>query len=269
MLGLDQLLPLARVVNDAKVDDHHAIIPTDIAHDVSAFTPDERAGLRPPRVGALAVPPAGPLCAHHDRHRGRGRASAHAARSRSRPAGEASTASRSPTPRSKTRTPRARASSSSLEQGQEVRCAQAEAEAKEPKPPPRFTEATLLSSMETAGKLVDDEERLREAMKERGIGTPATRAEIIETLIRREYIERAGKDLQPTPKGMSVVTMLEEHRSPRAELSGDWGEAAGHRARQRRPLSLHGRHRRLREDDRRAGSRASVSLTTRSARTSA
>ena len=54
--------------------------------------------------------------------------------------------------------------------------------------------------METAGKLIDDEE-LREAMKESGLGTPATRAETIETLIRREYIERVGKDLQPTPKG--------------------------------------------------------------------
>src|ERR671922_270631 len=88
-------------------------------------------------------------------------------------------------------------------------------------PPPRYTEATLLSGMETAGKLVDDEE-LREAMKERGLGTPATRAEIIETLIRREYVERAGKDLQPTPKGMSVVTMLEEHPITSAELTGDW-----------------------------------------------
>jgi DNA topoisomerase-3 len=108
-----------------------------------------------------------------------------------------------------------------LEQGQEVRCVQAESEAKETKPPPRYTEATLLSGMETAGKLVDDEE-LREAMKERGLGTPATRAEIIETLIRREYIERAGKDLQPTPKGMSVITMLEEHPITSAELTGDW-----------------------------------------------
>ena len=64
-----------------------------------------------------------------------------------------------------------------LEQGQQVRCASAEVEAKETKPPPRYTEATLLSAMETAGKLIDDEE-LREAMKESGLGTPATRAEI-------------------------------------------------------------------------------------------
>jgi DNA topoisomerase III len=75
--------------------------------------------------------------------------------------------------------------------------------------------------METAGKLVDEEE-LREAMKERGLGTPATRAEIIETLIRREYVERVSKDLQPTPKGLQVVTMLEAHPITSPELTGDW-----------------------------------------------
>jgi DNA topoisomerase III len=75
--------------------------------------------------------------------------------------------------------------------------------------------------METAGKLIDDEE-LREAMKDSGLGTPATRAETIETLIRREYIERVGKDLQPTPKGLQVITMLEEHKITSPELTGDW-----------------------------------------------
>jgi DNA topoisomerase III len=109
----------------------------------------------------------------------------------------------------------------SLEQGQKVRCAEAESERKETRPPPRYTEATLLSAMETAGKLIDDEE-LREAMKERGLGTPATRAETIETLIRREYIERAGKDLQATPKGLQVIGMLEEHKITSPELTGDW-----------------------------------------------
>jgi DNA topoisomerase-3 len=108
-----------------------------------------------------------------------------------------------------------------LEQGQTVRCVAAESEAKETKPPPRYTEATLLSAMETAGKLIDDEE-LREAMKDSGLGTPATRAETIETLIRREYIERAGRDLQATPKGIQVITMLEEHKLTSPELTGDW-----------------------------------------------
>jgi DNA topoisomerase-3 len=75
--------------------------------------------------------------------------------------------------------------------------------------------------METAGKLIDDEE-LREAMKDSGLGTPATRAETIETLIRREYIERAGRDLQATPKGIQVITMLEEHKLTSPELTGDW-----------------------------------------------
>src|SRR5207237_9990732 len=79
-----------------------------------------------------------------------------------------------------------------LEQGQAVRCVEAEVEAKATKPPPRYTEATLLSAMETAGKLIDDEE-LREAMKDSGRGTPATRAEPDEALTRREASEPGGK----------------------------------------------------------------------------
>src|SRR5438093_210430 len=75
--------------------------------------------------------------------------------------------------------------------------------------------------METAGKLIDDEE-LREAMKDSGLGTPATRAETIEVLIRREYMERVGKDLQATPKGIQVITMLEENKLTSPELTGDW-----------------------------------------------
>jgi DNA topoisomerase-3 len=109
----------------------------------------------------------------------------------------------------------------SLQEGQTVRCIAAEIEDKMTKPPPRYTEATLLSAMETAGKLIDDDE-LREAMKDSGLGTPATRAETIEVLIRREYIERVGKDLQATPKGIQVITMLEEHKLTSPELTGDW-----------------------------------------------
>ena len=75
--------------------------------------------------------------------------------------------------------------------------------------------------METAGRLIDDDE-LREAMKESGLGTPATRAEIIETLIRREYVERVGRELIATPKGLQVITMLEEHKLTSPELTGDW-----------------------------------------------
>ena len=74
----------------------------------------------------------------------------------------------------------------------------------ETKPPARFNEATLLSAMEGAGKLIDDEE-LREAMSEKGLGTPATRASIIEGLIYEGYIDRKGRELIVTAKGMSLI----------------------------------------------------------------
>jgi DNA topoisomerase-3 len=96
--------------------------------------------------------------------------------------------------------------------------------ASQTKPPPRFTEATLLTAMEGAGKLVDDEE-LREAMKERGLGTPATRAVIIEKLIAEEYVIRNARELQPTPKAFSLLTLLRGLEIPELtspELTGDW-----------------------------------------------
>jgi DNA topoisomerase-3 len=75
------------------------------------------------------------------------------------------------------------------------------------KPPPRYTEATLLSAMEGAGKLVEDEE-LAEAMKERGLGTPATRADTIDGLINQKYIERAQRELIPTAKAEQLIQFL-------------------------------------------------------------
>ncbi|MEO7402105.1 MAG: DNA topoisomerase III, partial [Burkholderiales bacterium] len=96
--------------------------------------------------------------------------------------------------------------------------------ANQTKPPARFNESTLLSAMEGAGKLVDDEE-LREAMSERGLGTPATRAAIIEGLVFEEYIYREGRELVPTAKAFDLFYALskfgiEELRSP--ELTGSW-----------------------------------------------
>ena len=92
------------------------------------------------------------------------------------------------------------------------------------KPPARFSEATLLSAMEGAGKLVEDEE-LRDAMRAKGLGTPATRASIIEGLIYEKYLLRNGRELQPTAKAFSLITLLrglkiDELCSP--ELTGDW-----------------------------------------------
>src|SRR5438128_23156 len=94
----------------------------------------------------------------------------------------------------------------------------------ETKPPARFNEATLLSAMEGAGKLVEDEE-LREAMSERGLGTPATRAQIIEGLIFDGYVERKGKELVVTAKGLSLITLLRNLRTDvlcTPELTGEW-----------------------------------------------
>ena len=89
------------------------------------------------------------------------------------------------------------------------------------KPPRRYSDASLLGAMETAGKLVDDD-ALREAMSESGIGTPATRAAIIERLIDVGYVERDARALVPTEKGMNVVRLLDGHPLTEPALTGDW-----------------------------------------------
>ena len=225
VVGLQQL-PLSRVVADSKVTDHHAIIPTDVEHDVSRFSPDERRifDLVARRFLAVFHPPARyarttvVTLVEEERFRSRGKITLEAGwRGVYGLLSEADQAAQKQDEEGENES----AELPPLEQGQTIKCAVAEVEAKETKPPPRYTEATLLSAMETAGKLIDDEE-LREAMKESGLGTPATRAETIETLIRREYIERGGKDLMPTPKGLQVITMLEEHPLTSPELTGSW-----------------------------------------------
>lgn len=96
--------------------------------------------------------------------------------------------------------------------------------ANQTRPPARYNEATLLSAMEGAGKLIEDEE-LREAMREKGLGTPATRAAIIEGLLFENYIQREGRDLHPTAKAFSLITLLRGLQVPgltSPELTGDW-----------------------------------------------
>ena len=88
-------------------------------------------------------------------------------------------------------------------------------------PPKPYTEATLLRAMETAGKLVDDE-ALREVMKENGIGRPSTRAAIIETLFKRNYIKKVRKSLEPTPTGIELIGLIHEELLKSAELTGIW-----------------------------------------------
>jgi len=110
-----------------------------------------------------------------------------------------------------------------VEQGARVQAVRVDIHTDHTNPPARYTEATILSAMEGAGKLVEDEE-LREAMKEKGLGTPATRAQIIETLISARYLTRHGKELHPTPKAIQTITLLKtavpELTSP--EMTGEW-----------------------------------------------
>ncbi len=88
-------------------------------------------------------------------------------------------------------------------------------------PPKYYTEASLLRSMETAGKLVEDEE-MRELMKENGIGRPSTRANIIETLFKRKYIERKKKNIHATPLGIELIELIQSDLLKSPELTGQW-----------------------------------------------
>ena len=88
-------------------------------------------------------------------------------------------------------------------------------------PPKPYTEGTLVRAMETAGKFVDDEE-LRDAMKENGIGRPATRAEIIKTLYKRNYVTKVKKNLVATTTGIELISLIREELLKSAELTGIW-----------------------------------------------
>ncbi|MFM8364658.1 MAG: DNA topoisomerase III [Verrucomicrobiota bacterium] len=111
-----------------------------------------------------------------------------------------------------------------VREGESAKTESLEIKENETRPPARFNEATLLSAMEGAGKLVDDEE-LREAMSQRGLGTPATRADTIEGLQRDGYLVRQGKELIVTSKGLALITLLrglgiQSLTSP--EMTGEW-----------------------------------------------
>jgi DNA topoisomerase-3 len=92
---------------------------------------------------------------------------------------------------------------------------------KQTKPKALYNEASLLKALETSGKEIEDEE-LRYAMKDSGLGTPATRASIIETLITREYIQREKRNLVPTHKGLAVYDVVKDQKIAQAELTGSW-----------------------------------------------
>ena len=235
VVGLD-VLPLARVVNDEKVTDHHAIIPTRSEHPVEKMSSDDRriydmavrrflAVFHPEAVFEntrieTTVPAEG--AEHVFRTRGklllvpgwRGVYDEIAADSKAdgESRGEEDEAADQQLPR--------------LQAEEPVQTVSIESARKETKPPRRYSDASLLGAMETAGKLVEDDE-LREAMKESGIGTPATRAAIIERLITVAYLERDGRALVATEKGLNVIRLLGEHALTSPGLTGSWEQRLG------------------------------------------
>jgi DNA topoisomerase-3 len=221
--GLD-VLPLGRVVNDAKVTDHHAIIPTraETSHPVDKFNDDDR------RIYDLVVRRF--LAVFHpeavfENTRIETTVAEHIFRTRGKVMlvpgwrgvyGEEADAER-PEDEDEGREQRL----PKLERDEASSVEKIESEEKETKPPRRYSEGALLAAMETAGKLVDEEE-LREAMKDSGIGTPATRAAIIERLLQVGYIERDARALVVTEKGLNVIRLLGEHPLTSPTLTGDW-----------------------------------------------
>jgi DNA topoisomerase III len=238
VIGLD-VLPLGRVVNDEKVTDHHAIIPTRSEHNLEKMGSDDRriydmavrrflavfhpeAVFENTRVETTVATAEGEK-GHVFRTRGklllvpgwRGvydeiSADAKAAESEARGDEEEETDQQLPR----------------LLAEEEVKTRKVSSDRKETKPPRRYSDASLLGAMETAGKLVDDDE-LREAMKDSGIGTPATRAAIIERLITVGYIERDGRALVATEKGLNVIRLLNDHALTSPSLTGSWEQRLG------------------------------------------
>jgi DNA topoisomerase-3 len=222
VLGLD-VLPLGRVVNNSKVTDHHAIIPTRAdRHPVDKMSEDDRRiyDLVVRRFLAIFHPDAvlentrveTTVAGHVFRTRGK-RILVPGWRAVYGETAEADERADDDEGREQ-QLPR-------LSQGESAEVKEIASERKETQPPRRYSDGTLVTLMETAGKLVDDEE-LREAMKDSGIGTPATRAAIIERLIQVGYVERDGRALVVTEKGLNVVRLLGEHALTSPGLTGEW-----------------------------------------------
>jgi DNA topoisomerase III len=222
VIGLDKL-PLGKVINDAKVTDHHAIIPTEGDHDLGALNRDEARiyDLVARRFLAVFHPPA-----RFENTVIETRCEGHLFRSRGKVLIEAGWRAVYGEEADDTRGPAKEDEEPEqklplMKEGEGVDCAEVEALAKRTKPPARFSEGTLLRAMETAGKLVDDDEAA-EAMKDAGLGTPATRAATIERLIDAEYVEREGRSLRATEKGVGLIVMLGDHVLTKPELTGQW-----------------------------------------------
>jgi DNA topoisomerase-3 len=211
------------VVNDAKVTDHHAIIPTNAEHHpVDRMSEDDR------RIYDLVVRRF--LAVFHpeavfENTRVETNVAEHVFRTRGKrilvPGWRAVYGETAEVEERSEDDEGREQQLPQLTEGEAVEVKDVASEGKETKPPRRYTDGSLVTLMETAGKLVDDEEA-REAMKESGIGTPATRAAIIERLIQVGYVERDGRALVVTEKGMNVIRLLGEHALTSPGMTGEW-----------------------------------------------
>jgi DNA topoisomerase-3 len=215
------VLPLQRVVNNEKVGDHHAIIPTNSPHKIDKLSDDDR------RVYDLVVRRF--LAVFHpeavfENTRVETTVASHVFRTHGKVLieagwrgvyGELQESEKDDEDEGRDQ------QLPKLTKGEAAEVRRVESLEKVTKPPRRYTDASLLGAMEGAGKLVEDEE-LREQMKDSGIGTPATRAAIIERLIDVGYVERDGRALVATEKGLNVIRLLDNHPLTSPSLTGDW-----------------------------------------------
>ena len=226
VLGLAQL-PLERVVDDEKVGDHHAIIPTRAEHNIEKIAKKSTDDLRIYEMVVrrfLAV--FHPDAVFEDTKietTVQASGEAHLFKASGKvliePGWRAVYDQQSE--RDEDETEDADQHLPRLTEGERVSAEEVTATRKETKPPRRYTDASLLGAMEGAGKELT-EEVLREAMGDQGIGTPATRAAIIERLIDVGYIERDGRALVATEKGLNVIKLLKEHALTSPKLTGEW-----------------------------------------------
>ncbi|MFC1898307.1 DNA topoisomerase III [Candidatus Cloacimonadota bacterium] len=217
-----ELKPSARFVNDAKVSDHHAIIPTEIPVHLSLLSNDEKKiyDLVVKRFITVLYPPykyeqvAVMLDIEKETFRTTGRIVKEqgwrAVSSIMKDDDEEEESSRS---------------IPELTKGQIVKVNDLKLVASQTKPPARYTEATLLTAMENPGKFIADEE-LRDSIKSGGLGTPATRADIIEKLINGYYVERSGKSMVPTAKAFELIRLVPELLK-HPELTAEWEKRLG------------------------------------------
>jgi DNA topoisomerase III len=218
LLGLPKLPTTKRVVDDAKVTDHHAIVPTG-KKPSGELPPDEARvyDLVARRFLAVFFPAARfenttvVTEVRGETFLSKGRVVLEAGWRALYPDGVGGKKEKEPPVLPP------------ISVGQEWSVTKVAVKEGETKPPPRYSESALLGAMETAGKFVEDEE-LRQAMKESGLGTPATRAAIIERLIKVGYVEREKKILVPTDKGRALISLLKESQLASPELTASWEE---------------------------------------------